>query len=286
MRGKLCALFAVLLVAGGTAFAKAPDSDNDGIKDRKDACANTPIGAKVDKTGCPVDNDADGIANGIDRCGKTPAGWAVDAYGCPSDTDRDGVVDAEDSCPATLLGARPDARGCPTDLDADLVVDGLDRCVATPAGYRVDAFGCPTDGDHDGVNDAVDKCADTRQRVAVDPDGCQVKAPMLFDGATDKVKLQGVTFEKNKIEIPAESTPALKQAADSLLDWPETKVEIGVHTDKAGSAATNMELSKRRAQYVKNYLVAMGVEESRLVAKGYGEKGPDAERSVELTRIP
>lgn len=284
MRGKVVTLAAALLVMGTPLFAHAPDSDNDGVKDRRDACANTPTGAKVDKTGCPIDSDSDGVANGIDRCTKTPSGWSVDEFGCPNDTDRDGVVDAEDMCPATLEGARPDTRGCPTDADNDQVFDGLDRCASTQQGYRVDAYGCPIDSDHDGVNDAIDQCADTRPRATVDETGCVVKTPLVFEQG-EKVKLEGVTFDKNKIEVPEEADAILREAAASLNEYPDVKFEVGVHTDKAGTAAKNMELSRRRAEYVKNYLVALGVDESRIKAKGYGEKGQNPDRYVELTRI-
>jgi outer membrane protein OmpA-like peptidoglycan-associated protein len=287
MRDKLAAFCAVVLLAGIPVFAKSVDSDNDGIKDRKDACSSTPTGAKVDKTGCPIDSDGDGVADGVDRCTKTATGWPVDETGCPADSDRDGVPDGQDTCASTPTGAKVDERGCTSDSDSDQVLDGLDRCAATPQGYRVDGYGCPVDSDHDGVNDAMDQCADSRPQVTVDANGCQVKAPALFEPGVDKIRLEGVTFEKNKIEIPADSEPALMNAATALKDWPDVRVEIGVHTDRAGSAAANRDLSQRRAEYVKNYLVSMGVDESRLTAKGYGEKaekGTTPERSVELIR--
>jgi len=48
-------------------------------------------------------------------------------------------------------------------------------------------------------------------------------------------------------------------------------VEIASHTDSRGSASSNQNLSERRAQAVVNYLMAKGVNSSKLVAKGYGE---------------
>lgn len=48
-------------------------------------------------------------------------------------------------------------------------------------------------------------------------------------------------------------------------------VEIASHTDSRGSASSNQNLSERRAQAVVNYLMAKGVNASKLVAKGYGE---------------
>ncbi len=65
---------------------KGPDTDEDGIADAADKCANTPKGAKVDKNGCPQvnekDRDADGVLDVVDRCRDTKAGAAVDKEGC------------------------------------------------------------------------------------------------------------------------------------------------------------------------------------------------------------
>ncbi len=285
MRGRIVLLSAVMLLAATPLFAWGTDSDNDGIKDRKDQCAATPVGAKVDKVGCPVDSDTDGLFDGLDRCSRTPQGWPVDTMGCPSDTDRDSVVDAQDMCPSTMGGARVDSKGCPWDSDGDSVLEGLDLCAGTPSGYRVDDHGCPVDSDHDGVNEALDRCPETRHLETVDADGCRVKAPQLFSPGTDTVRLQGLSFEKNQVETPDASGAVLRDVAASLKDWPDIRVEIAVHTDRAGSAATNRERSQRRAEFVKNYLVTQGVDESRLEAKGYGEGGRVTERVVELKCI-
>jgi hypothetical protein len=61
------------------------DSDNDGVLDDRDQCPNTPIGTRVDSTGCPVplDSDNDGVLDDSDRCPNTPAGTQVDSSGCP-----------------------------------------------------------------------------------------------------------------------------------------------------------------------------------------------------------
>ncbi len=58
---------------------------------------------------------------------------------------------------------------------------------------------------------------------------------------------------------------------DVMKQKPNISVEIASHTDSRGDAASNQDLSQRRAQAVVDYLVAKGIERSRLVAKGYGE---------------
>ncbi len=58
---------------------------------------------------------------------------------------------------------------------------------------------------------------------------------------------------------------------DVMKQKPNISVEIASHTDSRGDAASNQDLSQRRAQAVVDYLVARGIQRSRLVAKGYGE---------------
>lgn len=58
------------------------DSDGDGVPDSRDRCPNTPKGAAVDASGCPLDSDGDGVPDYRDNCPGTPAGTKVDANGC------------------------------------------------------------------------------------------------------------------------------------------------------------------------------------------------------------
>ena len=78
------------------------DSDQDGVADRRDHCPDTPLAARVDSQGCPIDSDGDGVYDGLDQCPKTPAGATVDAKGCPLDSDRDGVAGAWTDVPIPL----------------------------------------------------------------------------------------------------------------------------------------------------------------------------------------
>jgi outer membrane protein OmpA-like peptidoglycan-associated protein len=274
--------------------AYSPDTDADGVKDRKDRCPNTPRGAIVDMKGCPVDTDGDAVPDGLDKCPTTPRGWPVDASGCPTDADGDGVPDGRDRCADTPTGAVVDADGCPLDGDGDGVPDGIDKCPDTKAGVRVDARGCARDTDQDGVPDGVDECPDTPLGTKVDPTGCPEVAKLFEEEKTELI-LEGVEFETNRAELRPVSQAVLNRVAESLRAWPEIRVEIGGHTDSRGSDSHNLELSRQRAESVREYLVAAGVSASQLTTKGYGETKPAAEnataegrernRRVELKKI-
>lgn len=62
---------------------KEGDSDGDGVVDSKDKCPNTPLGIKVDASGCELDSDGDGVVDSKDKCPNTSKMFKVDGYGCP-----------------------------------------------------------------------------------------------------------------------------------------------------------------------------------------------------------
>jgi outer membrane protein OmpA-like peptidoglycan-associated protein len=270
-----------LIFGGAFAFnfgGKPKDADLDGVPDKKDACPNTPSGAKVDAKGCPIDSDGDGVFDGLDTCPDTPKGATVNAQGCPMDTDGDGVLDGIDQCADTPKGATVDATGCPRDSDGDGVFDGLDQCANTPTGVKVDASGCPLDTDGDGVFDGLDKCPNTPAGAKVDAEGCPIEitereTEMLDTGL---IRLQNIEFETGKADIAKESYATLDIVGQLLTRWPDLKIEIGGHTDSRGAAKMNQALSEQRAQAVKDYLTGHfpGLQGEQYTVKGYGESKP------------
>ena len=167
------------------ASQRLADTDEDLVFDRYDRCPATPLGAIVNRNGCPSDTDGDTVLDGIDRCPNSQQGATVDSAGCPKDTDKDGVLDGVDRCADTPAGALVDATGCPSDADSDRVLDGLDRCPNTPAGATVDRLGCPGDQDNDRVFDGIDRCPGTPLGTTVNAFGCAPVIDSDRDGVTD-----------------------------------------------------------------------------------------------------
>lgn len=133
----------------------------------------------------------------------------------------------------------------------------------------------PRDSDGDGVTDDRDRCPDTPPGVAVDPDGCTRRG---------SATLQGVTFEFNSSVLTNESRPVLDAVAADLKRYPRLKIELQGHTDSVGNDAYNLQLSQRRAQAVRDYLIAQGVGAEQLTARGFGESVPVADNSTEEGR--
>lgn len=133
----------------------------------------------------------------------------------------------------------------------------------------------PADTDGDGVLDTADRCPGTPRGVAVDQNGCP----------REKVVLQGVEFATNSATLTAASRPVLDEVAADMKRYPRLKVELQGHTDSRGADAYNLDLSQRRADSVRDYLIAQGVNGTQLLAKGYGEAQPIADNATDLGRL-
>ena len=246
-----------LIVTAGLSFSfgsSSKDTDLDGVRDRDDLCPDTPAGAIVDANGCPSDSDGDGVFDGLDQCPDTPAGATVGNGGCPSDSDGDGVLDGLDRCPNTPTGAVVDEHGCPMDSDGDSVLDGLDMCPDTPAHLQVDPSGCP---------------------IAI----TETETELLDTGM---IRTSQVTFDSGADVLQTRSFAELDKIGETLLHWPELRVEIGGHTDSQGSESLNQALSEKRAQAVLDYLAAKfpEINSDQYTVVGYGESLPVADNST------
>lgn len=126
----------------------------------------------------------------------------------------------------------------------------------------------PSDSDGDGVVDGVDKCPNTVTGLEVDGSGC-----VKTDEAQNLV-LQGVSFEVNSDRLTANARDILATTAEGLKGQENLKVEIAGHTDSVGAAEYNQQLSQKRAEAVRDYLLELGVAPDQLTARGYGESRP------------
>ncbi len=240
-------------------FGLLKDSDKDGVPDKEDNCPKTPKGTAVDEHGCPLDRDGDGILDAVDKCPDVKGTAAT--QGCP-DKDKDGIADADDKCP-DVFGVIA-MKGCP-DQDGDGITDADDLC-PTEKG-DISMKGCP-DKDGDKLADNVDQCPDVAGPI--ENKGC----PYEKDQVAIMEKADNVYFELGKDVIQNNYSDALNQVAELMKKNPNYTLEIAGHTDNTGDAAKNMDLSQRRANTIKKYLVIKGIDEKRLTAQGFGDTRP------------
>ena len=101
-------------------------------------------------------------------------------------------------------------------------------------------------------------------------------APSRVKVTKTKIDLEEKVYFKTASDvIQPQSFAMLDEVAQVLIDHPElTKMKVEGHTDSRGSAAYNLDLSKRRAASVMKYLIEAGVEPERLESEGYGESKP------------
>lgn len=86
--------------------------------------------------------------------------------------------------------------------------------------------------------------------------------------------LNNVFFDFNSYELKESSHAELDKFYKVLMENPKMLVEVAGHTDSDGEETYNDKLSQKRAQAVVNYFRKKGVDEKRLVARGYGEANP------------
>ncbi|MFC6269279.1 OmpA family protein [Frigoriflavimonas asaccharolytica] len=207
------------------------DRDKDGILDKDDACPDTP--GLPEFQGCP-DTDGDGIPDKDDECIDVPG--PVENNGCPwPDTDGDGLIDKDDACP-TVAGPMEN-NGCPwPDTDEDGILDKDDACPTVPGLAQYN--GCP------------------KPRTATSEEATNA--------------LNNIYFNFGKATLRPESSEKINAAAKILMTDGGTYVIEG-QTDKKGSDAYNLKLSRQRAAAVVDALEARGVSSSTLKSRGVGE---------------
>jgi outer membrane protein OmpA-like peptidoglycan-associated protein len=121
----------------------------------------------------------------------------------------------------------------------------------------------------------------TKQRAAAD----QVAAmsPEIQDSAR-AVTLSDVLFGFERSDLNKDGQQSVAELAAFLKQHPDRTVDITGHTDSRGSAKYNEDLSAKRAGSVRQALIANGIDESRITARGMGPANPIASNNTHAGR--
>ena len=234
----------------------ALDRDGDGLSDDRERNQY-----ETDPT--DPDTDDDFLQDGVEVNGPTNP--------LVADTDGDGALDGNEDRNHNGIVDPGEADPMVPDTDSGGVQDGwelehnLDPTDATD-----------DDADGDGVLANLDECADTAAGAEVNERGCVV--------IRERMVLRGVNFAYNSADILPESASQLQIALGALRDNPDIRVEIGGHTDNQGGRSYNRDLSRRRAESVRDWLIQNGIDGSRMTTRGYGFDQPVESNDTEEGR--
>jgi len=94
------------------------------------------------------------------------------------------------------------------------------------------------------------------------------------------VSMPDVLFDFNKYTLKQEARERLAKISGIILAYPDLKLNIEGHTDSIGSDEYNQELSEKRAESVRGYLISQGVKPNEVSAVGLGKANPVADNGT------
>ena len=100
----------------------------------------------------------------------------------------------------------------------------------------------------------------------------------------DKYILSGINFNSGSATISAASFNILDEVVESLRAWSDVRIEIRGYTDSSGNKYSNLKLSQKRAESVRDYFIGKGISFHRLNAKGFGDENPVASNKTKEGR--
>jgi outer membrane protein OmpA-like peptidoglycan-associated protein len=112
----------------------------------------------------------------------------------------------------------------------------------------------------------------------------ELRVPLEKPRKGSTIRLRNVFFEFDRADIKPESEVELLEVVRLLQAHPKWKVEVQGHTDSVGTAMYNQQLSQRRAEAVRQFLIERGIKPERIRARGYGSSRPIAPNTTEEGR--
>lgn len=140
--------------------------------------------------------------------------------------------------------------------------------------------------EHSGDMAAGKLSAEQTARVAAERRAAEAQAALAKLAAVKEeprgmvITLSGsVLFASNRAVLLPDARSRLDQVSDVLMTTQERNLTIEGHTDSQGASSHNLDLSQRRANAVRDYLVQRGYQADRIQARGLGEGNPISDNS-------
>jgi outer membrane protein OmpA-like peptidoglycan-associated protein len=194
--------------------------------------------------------------------------------------------------------------GPPRDRDGDGIPDAIDKCPDRPEDFDgfEDDDGCPDiDNDNDRVLDIADKCPHEAENLNgfQDDDGCIDAIPPEVDALRGTI--EGLLYGEGETVVRDSAQRSIDRIVKTMMLHPSIKLVIVGHTDdreaksfaappEEGQPAPDLEtiaseLSRARAEAVRQAIVAGGIPAGRLVVDGMGAEEPVADNATPKGRL-
>ncbi len=113
----------------------------------------------------------------------------------------------------------------------------------------------------------------SKKKNANPGDTIVIEKTIVLDKIFEEVEIviKNIYYDLDKWNIREDAQPILDSLSTILINNPSIRVELGSHTDARGKDQYNQNLSQKRAQAAVDYLILKGINNNRLIAKGYGE---------------
>lgn len=135
--------------------------------------------------------------------------------------------------------------------------------IASKSGYFAKSITYSTIGKTPRTEDLVQEVTNITLDTTI------VLEPLILERS---IVLDNIYYDLDKADIRPDAASELNKLVKILKDNPSIRIELSSHTDDRASDAYNDALSQRRAESAVAYIVSQGIDESRLVAKGYGKR--------------
>ncbi len=104
---------------------------------------------------------------------------------------------------------------------------------------------------------------------------------MSLEELNAQMPLGPVFFDYDQSEIRPDARAALQANAEWMNRWTSTSIRVAGHCDERGTNEYNLSLGEERAAAVRDYLVGLGIDASRIATVSRGEESPFCNESTE-----
>lgn len=123
-----------------------------------------------------------------------------------------------------------------------------------------------------------------KEKLGIATKGSNLQVSEQKDGSL-KVNVPGsVSFASGSASLDPKLHPTLDKIANTLNEYSASTITVVGHTDSMGDAQANLDLSRRRAAAVADYLAQRGIQRNRMAVEGRGEAEPVADNAMEAGR--